>query len=51
VLEDSFTSFSDISLNLCNNFDVGGGLKTFQFGQGQGGRSFQPKEYIEYFED
>jgi hypothetical protein len=28
-----------------------GGFKTFQFGQGQGGRSFQPQEYIEYFED
>ena len=26
-------------------------FKTFQFGQGQGGRIFQPEEYIEYFED
>jgi hypothetical protein len=26
-------------------------FKTFQFGQGQGGRTFQPEEYIEYFED
>ncbi|MBU1053955.1 MAG: hypothetical protein KKC46_09015 [Proteobacteria bacterium] len=26
-------------------------FKTFQFGQAQGGRKFQPQEYIEYFED
>jgi len=26
-------------------------FKMFQFGQAQGGRKFQPQEYIKYFED
>ena len=28
--------------------DRGANFKTFQFGQGQDGRKFQPEEYIEY---
>ncbi len=33
------------------NKDVRANFKTFQFGQYQDGRKFQPEEYIEYFED
>jgi hypothetical protein len=33
------------------NLKMGANFKTFQFGQGQGGRKFQPQEYMEYFED
>jgi len=33
------------------NYFTRANFKTFQFGQDQDGRKFQPEEYIEYFED